>query len=784
MKIGESIDDYFSRTLTIVNKMKMHGEVMTQGHFQSECPNWEEDNANYAEFDETEEILLMAQETKAIQSNNDSKCEIWFLDSGCSNHMVGNKDWLFDYDDIFKDSVKLGDDSKMAVIGKGNLKLCIAGFKGINVLTHKEMVQGLTHVKEPEQKCDSCMKGKQQRQSMPKKSPWRASEKLQLIHSDICGPINPESNGKKRYFITFIDDLSRKTWIYFLSEKSEALTIFQKFKAIVENETKLKIQCLRTDRGGEYTSTAFNEYCDIQGIKRQLTTSYTPQQNGVSERKNRTIMNMVRCMLKDKNVPKSFWTEAVNWSVHILNRCPTFALKDITPEEAWSGSKPSVSHFKVFGSIAYVHVPDNLRKKLDDKSIENKEIDISKGSELILDSDVCSKSKHSDEENEYEHSESMNESDENEAHNDDVADQIVLDSEDSDEGDIQPLDKRVSKRPGYLDDFVTDEVEMHNLAIFAPSTDPITYEDACKHDIWRKAMDTEIAAIESNNTWELNALPAGYSQQQGIDYNEVFAPVASVFLHGELNEEVYVDQPLGYQKKNKELVYKLKKSLYGLRQAPKACVSNPIVPGSRLQKDETGQASNATMYKQMVGCLMYLLPTRPDLAFSVCLVARYMERPTEIHMTAVKRILRYLKGTASYGFWYKRVKGEELVGWSDSDYAGDIDDRRSTSDYVFMIGTKAVSWILPQINTKGKGCITIYCDNSSSIKLSKNPVMHGRSKHIDARFHFLRDLTKDGTIQLVHCSSFEQVADIMTKALSFENFSRNREKLGLCTLEL
>ncbi|XP_045831137.1 uncharacterized mitochondrial protein AtMg00810-like [Trifolium pratense] len=224
-------------------------------------------------------------------------------------------------------------------------------------------------------------------------------------------------------------------------------------------------------------------------------------------------------------------------------------------------------------------------------------------------------------------------------------------------------------------------------------------------------------------------------------------------------------------------------------------VSNPIVPGSKLQKDESGQASNATLYKQMVGCLMYLLATRPDLAFSVCLVARYMERPTEIHMAAVKRILRYLKGTTSYGLWYERGKGEELVGWSDSDYAGDIDDRRSTFGYVFMIGTKAVSWsskmqpivtlstteaefiaaassacqgillsrILTQIDAREKSCITIYCDNSSSIKLSKNPVMHGRSKHIDARFHFLRDLTKEGKVQLVHCTSFEQVVDIMTK---------------------
>ncbi|CAJ2655469.1 unnamed protein product [Trifolium pratense] len=194
-------------------------------------------------------------------------------------------------------------------------------------------------------------------------------------------------------------------------------------------------------------------------------------------------------------------------------------------------------------------------------------------------------------------------------------------------------------------------------------------------------------------------------------------------------------------------------------------VCNPIVPGNKLKKDEDGITCNSTSYKQMVGCLMYLLATRPDLAFSVCLVARFMERPTEIHVAAVKRILRYVKGTVSYGLWFEKGKDDELVGWSDSDYAGDLDDRKSTS------------------GSRNKDCVTLYCDNSSTIKLSKNPVMHGRSKHIDVRFHFLRDLTKDGKIQLLHCSSFEQTADIMTKALSLESFCKFRDMLGLCKLE-
>ena len=113
----------------------------------------------------------------------------------------------------------------------------------------------------------------------------------------------------------------------------------------------------------------FNNFCKINGIKRQMTTAYTPQQNGVAERKNRTVMNMVRSMLTDKNMSRIFWAEAINWAVYVLNRCPTLAVKEVTPEEAWSGRKPTVSHFRVFSYRAHVHVPEQRRTKLDDRSI-------------------------------------------------------------------------------------------------------------------------------------------------------------------------------------------------------------------------------------------------------------------------------------------------------------------------------------------------------------------------------------------------------------------------------
>lgn len=239
-------------------------------------------------------------------------------------------------------------------------------YRGLKTLQTKNMVCGLPQLAPTSVMCTVCLVGKQHRDNIPKKSAWTATEKLQLVHADIYGPVNPISNSKKRYSLCFIDDFSRKAWVYFLVEKSEALNLFKYFKTLVEKETGMYIKCLRTDRGGEFNSDEFKEFCRHSGIKRQLTTAYTPQQNGVAERKNRTVMNTV--MLSEKKIPKNFWPEAVNWTVYVLNRCPTLAVKNITPEEAWSGVKPSVEHFRVFGCVAHVHVPDARRTKLEDKS--------------------------------------------------------------------------------------------------------------------------------------------------------------------------------------------------------------------------------------------------------------------------------------------------------------------------------------------------------------------------------------------------------------------------------
>ena len=179
----------------------------------------------------------------------------------------------------------------------------------------------------------------------------RATQQLELVHSDICGPLETVSNGGNRYFITFIDDYSRKTWVYFLKQKSKVFGTFKDFKVYVEKQSGLSLKSFRTDRGGEYTSNAFVDFCKHHGIKHQLTANYTPQQNGISERKNRTIVEMARSMLKGKNLPKVFWAEEVSCAVYLFNRCPTKSVFDMTPEEAWGGYKPNVDALRVLSLI-------------------------------------------------------------------------------------------------------------------------------------------------------------------------------------------------------------------------------------------------------------------------------------------------------------------------------------------------------------------------------------------------------------------------------------------------
>ena len=176
------------------------------------------------------------------------------------------------------------------------------------------------------------------------------------------------SLGGSQYIIVFTDDYSRKSWTYFLKAKSEAFSRFCKFKEQIEVQTGNKLQVLRLDRGREYLSKEFINYCSIHGIQRELTQAHTPQQNSVSERRNRTILERARCMSHDCQLPIYLWTEAVIAATYLINRSATRANHGKTPEARFTGMKPDISNLRIFRCLAYVHVPREYRNKLDNKT--------------------------------------------------------------------------------------------------------------------------------------------------------------------------------------------------------------------------------------------------------------------------------------------------------------------------------------------------------------------------------------------------------------------------------
>ncbi|KAG2380359.1 Retrovirus-related Pol polyprotein from transposon TNT 1-94 Protease [Vigna angularis] len=238
--------------------------------------------------------------------------------------------------------------------------------------------------------------------------------------------------------------------------------------------------------------------------------------------------------------------------------------------------------------------------------------------------------------------------------------------------------------------------------------------------------------------------------------------------------------------------------------------STPMGTSCYLDKDETGKEVSQTKYRSMIGSLLYLTASRPDIMQSVCVCARYQSSPRESHLTAVKRIFKYLKGTTSFGLWYPSGAEPSLVGFSDADYEGCKIDRKSTSGTYHFLGSSLVSWhskkqVCVALSTTeaeyiaaGRCCaqilwmkqqledydihldhIPLKCDNTSAIKLTKNPIMHSRTKHIEIRHHFIRDHVQKGDCEMEFIDSKHQLAEIFTKALPKDRFFELRRDLGI-----
>ncbi|CAB0002598.1 unnamed protein product, partial [Nesidiocoris tenuis] len=240
------------------------------------------------------------------------------------------------------------------------------------VLLKDKLATGLSFdVPASPQLCVSCVKGKQSRKPYPfKKDKQVAENKLDLIHSDVLGPVEVASWSGKRYMLTFIDDHSRKVFVYFLHNKSEVPEVFDSFRRQVETATGRKVKILRTDNGGEYCNRRMANILIKHGIKHERTVAHCPSQNGLAERYMRSIMEKARALIADSNQDLRMWAEAANTAVYLLNRSPAKKIPKSTPEEKWSGHRVDLSHLKIFGCPAFCHIPKANRKKLDFKSKE------------------------------------------------------------------------------------------------------------------------------------------------------------------------------------------------------------------------------------------------------------------------------------------------------------------------------------------------------------------------------------------------------------------------------
>ncbi|RVW88410.1 Retrovirus-related Pol polyprotein from transposon TNT 1-94 [Vitis vinifera] len=791
------------------------------GHFKRQCKSPkkknEDDSAN-AVTEEVQDALLLAV---------DSPLDDWVLDSGASFHTTPHREIIQNYVAGDFGKVYLADGSALDVVGLGDVRISLPNgsvwllekvrhipdlrrnlisvgqlddeghailfvggtwkvTKGARVLargkktgtlymtscprdtiavadastdtslwhrrlghmSEKGMKMLLSKGKLPELKsidfdmCESCILGKQKKVSFLKTGRTPKAEKLELVHTDLWGPSPVASLGGSRYYITFIDDSSRKVWVYFLKNKSDVFVTFKKWKAMVETETGLKVKCLRSDNGGEYIDGGFSEYCVAQGIRMEKTIPGTPQQNGVAERMNRTLNERARSMRLHAGLPKTFWADAVSTAAYLINRGPSVPMEFRLPEEVWSGGEED---------------KENVNSKVD---LRTPVVEVRRSSR-----------------------------------------------------NIRPP-QRYSPVLNYL--LLTDggELECYNEAL--------QDENSSK---WELAMKDEMDSLLGNQTWELTKLPVGKKALhnkccEDVNIRLVLGMVAvenlhleqldvkTTFLHGDLEEDLYMIQPEGFIVQGQEnLVCKLRRSLYGLKQAPrqwykkfdnfmhrigfKRCeadhccyvksfdnsyiilllyVDDMLIAGSDIEKinnlkkqlskqfamKDLGAAkqilgmriirdkANGTLklsqseyvkkvlsrfnmneakpvstplgshfklskeqspkteeerdhmskvpYASAIGSLMYaMVCTRPDIAHAVGVVSRFMSRPGKQHWEAVKWILRYLKGSLDTCLCFTGAS-LKLQGYVDADFAGDIDSRKSTTGFVFTLGGTAISW--------------------------------------------------------------------------------------------
>lgn len=423
------------------------------------------------------------------------------------------------------------------------------GHRDINVLqkiSRQELAIGFKLVEcGVDEKCECCLEAKLTRSPFPSATEKKTTKILELLHTDVCGPISPPSYGGHRYVMTLIDDYSGYTRVYLMKQKSEAEIKIKQFVAEMGTRFGRKPQVIRSDRGGEYTGNALLNFYKQQGITPEFTVPYSPQQNGKAERKNRSLIEMTRCLIGDSQLDKRFWGEAILTANYLQNRLPSESVER-TPYELWMGRKPNYSNLKRFGCQAWVQTPSVKRSKLDPAATRMKFIGyaphqkgykfwhpqkqrvvISRDASFIeLDNgSYASREISTPQISTITPSPVMTE-DIDEV---DVQEELQVSRDTEIETEVLPRDEeelnpdieapnnenevglRRSTRStrNIIDPYLREHYHLY-LAMEITGCDPLTYDEAVSRDDseqWKAAMDEEMQALTSNGSWVLVERP-------------------------------------------------------------------------------------------------------------------------------------------------------------------------------------------------------------------------------------------------------------------------------------
>ncbi|GJT80010.1 retrovirus-related pol polyprotein from transposon TNT 1-94 [Tanacetum coccineum] len=655
-------------------------------------------------------------------------------------------------------------------------------FGAINHLARHGLVRGLPNLKfEKDHLCSACALGKSTKKPHKPKFEDTNQEKLYPLHMDLCGPMRVTSVNGKKYILVIVDDYSRFTWVKCLRSKDEASAFIINFLNMIQVRRKETVRRIRTDYGTEFVNQTLREYYEkVEGwpslmkICCPLSTS-----KRCCERRINTLIEAARTMLIYAKAPLFLWAEAVATACYTQNRSMIRHRHGKTPYELLHNKPPDLSYLNVFGALYYPTNDSENLSKLQPKA------NIGPALHEITPATISSGL----------------------VPNPHPSTLFVPPSRTDWDMLFQPL----------LDEFINPppSIEFHpdtncNDPYFGVPIPEISFDQSSSSD--------------TIHTITILLLGRNYmSQALSVYYDAFLTAVEPKTYKDALTQACWIEAILEELNKFEQLEISqsprgifINQSKYALESLKKygfdSCnpVDTLMVEKSKLDEDKKGKPVDPSHYRSMIGTLLYLTASRPDLQFAICMCAWYQAWPTKKHLNAVKRIFRYLKGTVHQGLWYLKDSSIALTAFADADHVGCQDTRRSTSGSMQLLGDRLVSWsskrqksiaissteaeyialfgcsaqilwMRSQLTDYGFGFnkIPMYCDNKSVIALCCNNVQHSRSKHIDIRFHFIKEHVENGVIELYFVNTEYQLADIFTKALGRNRIEFLINKLGM-----